>query len=152
MCIRDRTYIARLVAKGYKVAICEQMEDPALAKGIVKRSVIRVITPGTCLLYTSNQRHTGGGHHGNQKIVQIVGIHRLLRGCVGRDYIISVGHLHRPHQCCHPRREMCIRDSLAECDMGYTAKWAFGLVSIHALLAECDRYTHGCRPRFPRCV
>ena len=33
--------------------------------------------------------------------------------------------------------------------MGYTAKWAFGLVSIHALLAECDRYTHGCRPRFP---
>ena len=43
------TYIARLVAKGYKVAICEQMEDPALAKGIVKRSVIRVITPGTVM-------------------------------------------------------------------------------------------------------
>lgn len=43
------TYIARLVAKGYKVAICEQMEDPALAKGIVKREVIRVITPGTVL-------------------------------------------------------------------------------------------------------
>ena len=40
------TYIARLVAKGYKVAICEQMEDPALAKGIVKRSVI---TPGTVM-------------------------------------------------------------------------------------------------------
>lgn len=43
------TYIARLVAKGYKVAICEQMEDPALAKGLVKRSVIRVITPGTVM-------------------------------------------------------------------------------------------------------
>ena len=41
------TYIARLIAKGYKVAICEQMEDPALAKGLVKRDVIRVITPGT---------------------------------------------------------------------------------------------------------
>ena len=41
------TYIARLVAKGYKVAICEQTEDPALAKGIVRREVIRVITPGT---------------------------------------------------------------------------------------------------------
>lgn len=40
-------YIARLVAKGYKVAICEQVEDPALAKGIVKRDVIRVVTPGT---------------------------------------------------------------------------------------------------------
>lgn len=42
-------YIAKLVNKGYKVAICEQMEDPALAKGIVKREVIRVITPGTVL-------------------------------------------------------------------------------------------------------
>ncbi len=40
-------YIARLVAKGYKVAICEQIEDPATAKGIVSRDVIRVITPGT---------------------------------------------------------------------------------------------------------
>ena len=41
------SYIARLVSKGYKVAICEQMEDPALAKGLVKREVIRVVTPGT---------------------------------------------------------------------------------------------------------
>lgn len=41
------TYIARLVAKGYKVAVCEQMEDPSLAKGIVTRDVIRVVTPGT---------------------------------------------------------------------------------------------------------
>ena len=40
-------YIAKLINKGYKVAICEQMEDPALAKGIVKREVVRVITPGT---------------------------------------------------------------------------------------------------------
>ena len=43
------TYIARLVEKGYKVAICEQMEDPATAKGIVQREVIRIITPGTVL-------------------------------------------------------------------------------------------------------
>ena len=42
-------YIARLVEKGYKVAICEQTEDPAKAKGIVKRDVIRVITPGTVI-------------------------------------------------------------------------------------------------------
>lgn len=42
-------YLARLVAKGYKVAICEQMEDPALAKGIVKRDVSRVLTPGTVI-------------------------------------------------------------------------------------------------------
>ena len=42
-------YIARLIAKGYKVAICEQTEDPALAKGLVKRDIIRVITPGTVI-------------------------------------------------------------------------------------------------------
>ena len=42
-------YIARLVAKGYKVAICEQTEDPKTAKGLVKRDVIRVITPGTVM-------------------------------------------------------------------------------------------------------
>ena len=40
-------YIARLIARGYKVAICEQTEDPALAKGLVSREVIRIITPGT---------------------------------------------------------------------------------------------------------
>ena len=54
-------YLSRLVSKGYKVAICEQVEDPALAKGLVKREVVRIVTPGTnlnaqaldCLLYTS---------------------------------------------------------------------------------------------------
>lgn len=42
-------YIGKLVGKGYKVAICEQTEDPALAKGLVKRDVIRMITPGTLM-------------------------------------------------------------------------------------------------------
>ena len=42
-----QTYISKLISKGYKVAVCDQMEDPALAKGIVKRDVTRVITPGT---------------------------------------------------------------------------------------------------------
>ena len=40
-------YLNRLVARGYKVAICEQVEDPKLAKGIVKREVVRIVTPGT---------------------------------------------------------------------------------------------------------
>ncbi len=43
------SYIARLVEKGYKVAICEQLEDPKLVKGLVKRDIVRVITPGTVL-------------------------------------------------------------------------------------------------------
>ena len=42
-------YIGKLIEKGYKVAICEQTEDPALAKGLVKREVVRVITPGTLI-------------------------------------------------------------------------------------------------------
>ena len=41
------SYIARLISKGYKVAICEQMEDPALAKGLVERDIVRIVTPGT---------------------------------------------------------------------------------------------------------
>ncbi|MBQ3258426.1 MAG: DNA mismatch repair protein MutS [Oscillospiraceae bacterium] len=68
-------YIAKLVSKGYKVAICEQTEDPALAKGIVKRDVIRIITPGTvtagsmldenrsnyiCSVYFSSKTNRGG--------------------------------------------------------------------------------------------
>ncbi len=54
-------YIARLVQKGYKVAICEQMEDPALAKGIVEREVTRIVTPGTvtesCMLEESRNNY-----------------------------------------------------------------------------------------------
>ena len=41
------TYITRLIDKGYKVAICEQVEDPKQAKGLVERKVIRIVTPGT---------------------------------------------------------------------------------------------------------
>lgn len=43
------TYLPRLINKGYKVAICEQLEDPKKAKGIVKRGVVRVVTPGTAI-------------------------------------------------------------------------------------------------------
>lgn len=61
-------YIARLVAKGYKVAICEQMEDPALAKGLVKRDVIRIVTPGTVIesdmLDESRNNFLCGIYHG----------------------------------------------------------------------------------------
>ena len=42
-------YVEKLISKGYKVAICEQMEDPALAKGLVKRAITRIITPGTVI-------------------------------------------------------------------------------------------------------
>lgn len=42
-------YIARLIAKGYKVAICEQVEDPATAKGLVRRDIVRIVTPGTVI-------------------------------------------------------------------------------------------------------
>ena len=44
-----QSYIARLIKRGYKVAICEQMEDPAAAKGLVERDIIRIVTPGTAM-------------------------------------------------------------------------------------------------------
>ncbi|MGM9625199.1 MAG: DNA mismatch repair protein MutS, partial [Eubacteriales bacterium] len=43
------TYIARLIAKGYKIAVCEQLEDPATTKGLVRRDVVRIIAPGTLI-------------------------------------------------------------------------------------------------------
>ena len=44
-----QSYIARLIKRGYKVAICEQMEDPATAKGLVDRDIVRIVTPGTAI-------------------------------------------------------------------------------------------------------
>ena len=54
-------YIARLVKKGYKVAICEQMENPALAKGMVMRDIVRVVTPGT--LMEANMLEEGSNNY-----------------------------------------------------------------------------------------
>ena len=54
-------YIARLVKKGYKVAICEQMENPVLAKGMVKRDIVRVVTPGT--LMEANMLEEGSNNY-----------------------------------------------------------------------------------------
>ena len=51
------SYISKLVNKGYKVAIGEQVEDPAAAKGIVKRDVIKVITPGTFVENTTEEEY-----------------------------------------------------------------------------------------------
>ena len=56
-------YIARLVAKGYKVAICEQMQDPATTKGLVERDITRIVTPGTvtesCMLDENKNNYIG---------------------------------------------------------------------------------------------
>ena len=57
------SYIARLVQKGYKVAICEQMTDPALTKGLVEREITRIVTPGTvtesCMLDENRNNYIG---------------------------------------------------------------------------------------------
>lgn len=64
-------YIARLVQKGYKVAVCEQVEDPAQAKGLVKREVIRIVTPGTVIesnmLEEGRNNYLAGIFHGEGK-------------------------------------------------------------------------------------
>ncbi len=64
-------YIARLVSRGYKVAICEQMEDPATAKGLVERDITRIITPGTvtesCMLEESRNNYFASVYGENGK-------------------------------------------------------------------------------------
>jgi len=66
------SYIARLVQKGYKVAICEQTEDPAQAKGIVQREVTRVVTPGSvtesCMLEESRNNYMGCVYGENERL------------------------------------------------------------------------------------
>ncbi len=66
------SYIARLVAKGYKVAICEQTEDPATAKGLVSRDITRIVTPGTvtesCMLEENRNNYIACLYGENQAI------------------------------------------------------------------------------------
>ena len=68
----SEAYIGKLISAGYKVAICEQMEDPATAKGLVKRDIIRVVTPGTLiesdLLAESRNNYLASLYYENGKI------------------------------------------------------------------------------------
>jgi DNA mismatch repair protein MutS len=67
------SYLARLLKAGYRVAICEQMEDPRLARGVVKREVLKVLTPGTAVEIETDEpaenygltSHPGGGRLGS---------------------------------------------------------------------------------------
>ena len=80
------SYIARLIAKGYKVAICEQTEDPALAKGLVDRDIIRIITPGTVI--DSSMLEEGKNNY----------ICGMYADCPGAG-AVPVRHLHRRVLC-----------------------------------------------------
>lgn len=83
------TYINRLIAKGYKVAICEQMEDPKTAKGMVKREVVRVVTPGT------NLNATGIDDTKNNYLMSVVYMENHFGICIadvstGECYVTEV--------------------------------------------------------------
>ena len=88
------TYMARLIAKGYKVAICEQVEDPATAKGLVKRDIVRVVTPGTVIESSMLQ-------DGPQQL------HRqpLFEGGRGGDLLCGYLHRHRPRHPAEKRQD-----------------------------------------------
>jgi len=79
------SYIAKLVEKGFKVAICEQVEDPKKAKGIVKREVVRVITPG--LVLDEDNLSAGENHY-----LACLHIHKNVIGLAFLD--ISTGEFH----------------------------------------------------------
>ena len=83
------TYINRLIAKGYKVAICEQVEDPKTARGMVKREVVRVVTPGT------NLNATGIDDAKNNYLMSIVYMENHFGICIadvstGECYVTEV--------------------------------------------------------------
>ena len=82
------SYLTRLVQKGYKVAIAEQMEDPKLAKGLVKREVIRVVTPGTI---TSTQALDETKNNYLMGIVYLGYYHGRLSGDRGHIRKVSSG-------------------------------------------------------------
>ena len=73
------SYVTRLVGAGYKVAIAEQLEDPKLAKGLVKRGVIRVVTPGTLTINKADAAITVDEH-----LLRCGGLRRQQRRCVDR--------------------------------------------------------------------
>ncbi len=77
------SYLTKLVQKGYKVAIAEQMEDPKLAKGLVSREVIRVVTPGTVTSSQALDETKNNYPHGNRLYGRLLR-HRLLRHQHGR--------------------------------------------------------------------
>ena len=110
-------YIARLIERGYKVAICEQTEDPKQAKGLVKREVVRVITPGTvvdsdCLVAKSNNYLMAISNNGRRfglalldlstgefKVCQVEGFESLLIEVARndpREILLQEGFQHLP--------------------------------------------------------
>lgn len=67
-------YLGKLIKKGYKVAICEQVEDPKVAKGIMKREVVRIVTPGTVLESGMLDEHSNNYLMGIFKVEKVIGL------------------------------------------------------------------------------
>ena len=142
-------YIGRLIAKGYKVAICEQLEDPALAKGLVDRDVIRIITPGTvtassmleenksnylCAVYLSAQ--SGGTAFCDLSTGEF---------CAANYPADAVSHILNELGRFAPREAVCA-DAAAEklrgFDMCCLVVCAAGWVPTHAVIRVTDQYRH----------
>ncbi len=122
------SYINRLVGRGYKVAICEQMEDPTVAKGIVRREVIRVLTPGTQIdgaSYDEKRNHyivavyAEGGYYGLAAADLATGIFEATELIVGL-----------PH---HRLADEIVRYNPAEivCNPGFITDKAYDLLMDH---------------------
>jgi len=107
-------YISRLVKKGYRVAVCDQVEDPKKAKGVVKRDVVRVITPGTvidsAMLHTAGQSYLMGlaqskkGKRLGLAFLDITTGEFFITSCGGEDgaELASAVDRHMPSECVVP--------------------------------------------------
>ena len=133
-------YIARLIAKGYKVAICEQTEDPATAKGLVKRDIIRVVTPGTVLGEASLEA-------GRSNFCAAVWLEGDMAGFAACD--ISTGKTHATafsgkDAAVHMLNEVA-RFSPAEIIMNETAAEDAALTTLTQSKLSCHREVRGTR-------
>lgn len=100
-------YIARLIDKGYKVAVCEQVEDPATAKGVVRREIVRIVTPGTVmdskmLGDTTNNFIMGaaqqGGRFGMAACDLTTGELYMTSFAVSHETVMNVMNVYRPSE------------------------------------------------------
>ena len=79
------SYLARLIRAGLKVAVCDQVEDPSAARGIVRREITRIVTPGTVLegdVLESRRNNFLAALHGDERLVGLALLDKVELGCI----------------------------------------------------------------------
>ncbi|MBN2206818.1 MAG: DNA mismatch repair protein MutS [Candidatus Aminicenantes bacterium] len=142
-------YLAKLLKLGYKVAVCEQLEDPRLAKGVVKRDVVRILTPGTAVEIEPESAKTPSfiaglvlkaGSWGLALLDLGAGRIRAFAGGADRKPLVDELFKASPREAVFPREDeaavaaFLARNGLAEASRSPAEDWAFDVVPARELL------------------